>query len=88
MQFFPTHQVFLKIGNFEINGYAALAPMAGVCNSAFRRIIKEMGCGLLYAEMVSDKALCFDNEKTMDMLYMLWVTSMKKVNIYKTQKFV
>ena len=44
--------------------------MAGVCNSAFRRIIKEMGAGLLYAEMVSDKALVFNNEKTKDMLYM------------------
>lgn len=47
-----------------------LAPMAGVCNSAFRRIIKEMGCGLLYAEMVSDKALVYNNEKTKEMLYM------------------
>ena len=59
-----------KIGKIEIKNDVVLAPMAGVCNSAFRRIIKEMGCGLLYAEMVSDKALCFDNEKTKDMLYM------------------
>lgn len=47
-----------------------LAPMAGVCNSAFRRVIKEMGCSLLYAEMVSDKALMYDNVRTRDMLYM------------------
>lgn len=59
-----------KIGNVEIKNNVCLAPMAGVCNSAFRRIIKEMGCGLLYAEMVSDKALVYDNEKTKDMLYM------------------
>lgn len=59
-----------KIGNVEINNNVVLAPMAGVCNSAFRRIIKEMGCGLLYAEMVSDKALVFDNFKTKEMLYM------------------
>ena len=45
-----------KIGNVEIENKVVLAPMAGVCNSAFRRIIKEMGAGLLYAEMVSDKA--------------------------------
>ena len=44
--------------------------MAGICNSAYRRIIKEMGCGLIYAEMVSDKAICYDNQKTIDMLYM------------------
>lgn len=59
-----------KIGKIEIKNRVVLAPMAGVCNSAFRRIIKEMGCGLLYAEMVSDKALVYDNEKTKDMLYM------------------
>lgn len=59
-----------KIGNIKIKNDVVLAPMAGVCNSAFRRIIKEMGCGLLYAEMVSDKALVYDNEKTLDMLYM------------------
>lgn len=59
-----------KIGNVKIKNNVCLAPMAGVCNSAFRRIVKEMGCGLLYAEMVSDKALVYDNEKTKDMLYM------------------
>lgn len=59
-----------KIGNIELKNNVVLAPMAGVCNSAFRRIIKEMGCGLLYAEMVSDKAICYENEKTHDMLYM------------------
>lgn len=59
-----------KIGNLEIKNNVVLAPMAGVCNSAFRRIIKEHGCGLLYAEMVSDKALVYDNEKTKEMLYM------------------
>ncbi len=59
-----------KIGNVNIKNNVVLAPMAGVCNSAFRRIIKEMGCGLLYTEMVSDKAICYENEKTYDMLYM------------------
>lgn len=59
-----------KIGHIEMKNRVVLAPMAGVCNSAFRRIIKEMGCALLYAEMVSDKALMYDNEKTKDMLYM------------------
>lgn len=59
-----------KIGNVEIKNNIVLAPMAGVCNSAFRKIIKEMGCGLIYAEMVSDKALVYENKKTEDMLYM------------------
>ena len=61
----------LKIGNVEIKNNVVLAPMAGICNSAFRRIIKEMGAGLIYAEMVSDKAIVYENKKTEDMLYML-----------------
>lgn len=59
-----------KIGNVKINNQVVLAPMAGICNSAFRRICKEMGCGLIYAEMVSDKAITYNNKKTIDMLYM------------------
>ena len=59
-----------KIGNISIKNQVVLAPMAGICNSAFRRICKEMGCGLIYAEMVSDKAITFQNKKTIDMLYM------------------
>ena len=59
-----------KIGNVEIQNQVVLAPMAGVSNTAYRQIIKEMGAGLIYAEMVSDKAICFQNEKTMDLLKM------------------
>ena len=59
-----------KIGNVEIDNQVVLAPMAGISNSAYRRICKEMGCGLIYAEMVSDKAISFGNKKTLDMLYM------------------
>ena len=59
-----------KIGNVEINNQVVLAPMAGICNSAFRKICKEMGCGLIYAEMVSDKAITYGNKKTIDLLYM------------------
>ena len=46
-----------------------LAPMAGVTNAAFRVIAKEMGTGLIYAEMVSDNAVNYRNQKTLDMLY-------------------
>lgn len=58
------------IGNVEIKNQVVVAPMAGICNSSFRRICKEMGCGLIYAEMVSDKAITYGNQKTIDMLYM------------------
>lgn len=58
------------IGNVEIKNRVVLAPMAGIGNSAYRRIIKQMGAGLIYAEMVSDKAISYGNEKTTNMLYM------------------
>ena len=59
----------MKIGNIELNGQVILAPMAGVCNSAFRKICKEMGCALVCAEMVSDKGMIYNSKKTKDMLY-------------------
>ena len=59
-----------KIGNVLIKNKVVLAPMAGICNSAYRTIIKEMGAGLIFAEMVSDKAIYYGSKKTIDMLYM------------------
>ncbi len=59
-----------KIGNIEIKNRIVLAPMAGISNTSYRKIIKEMGAGLIYAEMVSDKAITYGNEKTLDLLKM------------------
>ncbi len=59
----------MKIGNVDLNGQVILAPMAGVCNSAFRRICKEMGASLVCAEMVSDKGMIYNSKKTKNMLY-------------------
>ena len=59
-----------KIGKVEISNQVILAPMAGISNSGYRRICKEMGAGLVFAEMVSDKAIVYNNKKTIDMLYM------------------
>lgn len=58
-----------KIGNVTIENRIVMAPMAGITNKAFRTIIKEFGAGLVYSEMVSDKAICYRNEKTMGMLH-------------------
>ena len=58
-----------QIGDIVMDNRVVLAPMAGVCNSAFRLTVKEFGAGLVYAEMISDKALNTRNQKTMDMLY-------------------
>lgn len=59
-----------KIGNVKIANQVVLAPMAGICDSAFRRIAKSMGCGLIGTEMVSAKSIVYDNSKTKEMLYM------------------
>lgn len=59
----------LKIAHIEMKNQVVLAPMAGICNPAFRLIAKEFGCGLVCAEMVSDKALVHGNERTREMLY-------------------
>lgn len=59
----------LKIGNVPMNNNVVLAPMAGVCNPAFRLIAKEFGCGLVCAEMVSDKAILHGNQRTLEMLF-------------------
>ena len=56
-----------KIRDITIKNQLVLAPMAGVTNEAFRIICKEYGAGLVVAEMVSDKAISFKNEKTIKM---------------------
>jgi len=58
----------MKISNLEFENNVFLAPMAGVTDLPFRVICKEMGCGLVYSEMVSAKALCYNSEKTIEML--------------------
>ena len=55
------------IGDVKIDNQVVVAPMAGISNPAFRVICKEFGAGLIYTEMVSDKALYYDNEKTIGM---------------------
>lgn len=59
----------LTIGNIKMKNKVVLAPMAGVCNPAFRLIAKEFGTGLVCAEMVSDKAILHGNKRTLEMLY-------------------
>ena len=56
-----------KIGNVEINNQVVIAPMAGISNPAFRSICFRMGAGLVYTEMVSDKALHYKSTKTFEM---------------------
>ncbi len=58
----------MKIGNLSFENSVFLAPMAGVTDISFRGLCKEMGCGLVYTEMVSAKALYYGSENTKTLL--------------------
>lgn len=58
----------LKIGNVELNNNIILAPMAGVTDLSFRKICKDCGAGLVETEMVSSKAIYYNDEKTLKMI--------------------
>lgn len=85
-----------QIGDIIMDNRVVLAPMAGICNSAFRLTVKEFGAGLVYAEMISDKALNIRNKKTLDMLYIderenpmtLQIFGGDKENLVEAGKFV
>ncbi len=57
-----------RIGNVQLAGPAVLAPMAGVCNLAFRQLCKEKGAALVCSEFVSAKALTMGNRRSFEML--------------------
>ncbi len=57
------------IREIEIKGRTVLAPMAGVTDAAFRRICREQGAALTVTEMVSAAALCYEDKKTAELLY-------------------
>lgn len=58
----------MQIGNVTIENNVILAPMAGVTDLPFRLLCKEEGCGLLYTEMVSAKAILYHNRNTEDLM--------------------
>jgi nifR3 family TIM-barrel protein len=58
----------MKIGNLVLENNIFLAPMAGVTDISFRGLCKEMGCGLVYTEMISAKALYYGSENTQALL--------------------
>lgn len=58
----------IQLGNIHLDNNIILAPMAGVCDMAFRTLAKEHGAGMVCTEMVSDKGLLFDNERTIKMI--------------------
>lgn len=58
----------MKIGNVEINGMAALAPMAGVTDRAFRELCTDFGASYVVGEMVSAKGISFNSERSKELM--------------------
>lgn len=58
----------MMIGDVKVHSPIALGPMAGVTDLPFRMLCKEMGCGLLYTEMVSAKAIYYKNKNTEELI--------------------
>ena len=58
----------LKIGSVELNNPFILAPMAGVCDLPFRLLCKEKGAAMVCTEMVSAKAIYYNNKNTKELL--------------------
>ena len=57
-----------KIGNVKIENKIVFAPMAGISNLSYRKIIKEMNAGLIYSEMISNMGIVYNSKKTLDLL--------------------
>ena len=57
-----------KIANVEISNRIVSAPMAGISNETYRYIIKQMGAGLIYTEMISIMGIVYNSKNTIDML--------------------
>ncbi len=56
-----------KIGNVELENQIVAAPLAGISKPVYRSLMREYGAGLTVSEMISDKALHYENKKTFDM---------------------
>ena len=56
-----------KIGNVTIDNPVVAAPLAGISNPVYRQLMHDYGIGLSVSEMISDKALHYENARTFDM---------------------
>lgn len=72
----------LTIGPLSVDPPVVLAPMAGVTNSAFRRLCRDYGAGLYVSEMVSARALCEGNERTDSMVAFTPDEELRSVQLY------
>ena len=75
----------IKIGDVVLDNHIIVGPMAGISNYSFRSIIKQFNPALIYSEMISDKAICYETKKTIPNMEML--NKMLKLYDAKFSKF-
>ena len=57
----------LRIGNISLDSPVILAPMSGVTDMPFRRLVKRSGAALVVSEMIASRAMIHANRRTMKM---------------------
>lgn len=78
----------MKIANLEFKNNVFLAPMAGVTDIVFRGICKELGCGLVYTEMVSSKGLYYGSENTEKLLKVSEIEKPVAVQLFGSDPYI
>ena len=78
----PTPETALRIGPIELSSPVVLAPMAGITNTAFRRLCREYGAGLYVTEMVTTRALVERSPKTMRIIHHEPYETPRSVQLY------
>lgn len=75
----------MQIGNITLNGYAALAPMAGVADRAFRELCMAFGAGYCVSEMVSSKGIAYHSKKSAELMEISGTERPCAVQIFGTE---
>lgn len=75
----------MKIGSVQLKNDLVLAPLAGFSDAGFRSLAAKYGAGLTYTEMISAKGMCYNNEKTFDLLVTADNESPKAVQIFGSE---
>ena len=75
----------MKIGTIELEGHAALAPMAGVADRAMRELCMEFGAGYCVSEMVSSKGIAYNSKKSAELMEISDIERPCAVQIFGTE---
>ena len=75
----------MQIGNVVLSGYAALAPMAGVADRAFRELCMSFGAGYCVSEMVSSKGIAYHSKKSAELMELSAIEHPCAVQIFGTE---